>query len=71
VNVNEAIERDRAQVQAVPGVIDLVYGEDDEGPHALVFVESEEHRERVKRELTRLSLLKECRIVVEEQLLLE
>ncbi len=64
----KAIEREREKVLAIPGVVDLAYGEDKAGPHALVFVEDEDHVGKVKREISRRSLLAGCRVIVQPQI---
>jgi hypothetical protein len=68
LNVIEVIEREREEVLAIPGVVDLAYGEDEAGPHVLVFVEDEDNVEKAKREISRLSLLVGCRVVVQPEL---
>ena len=68
LNVMEVIERDREAVLAIPNVVDLAYGEDEAGPHILVFVGNEGDVDNVKREISRLSLLAGCRVVTQPEL---
>jgi hypothetical protein len=68
LDLGKAIESQREKTLAIPGVVDLAYGEDEIGPHALVFVKDEDAVKKVEREISRLSLLAGCRVVVQAQL---
>jgi hypothetical protein len=65
---NLFMEDEGKEVLAIPGIVDLAHGEDEAGPHAIVFVESEDNVEEIEREISRLSLLASCRVVVQPQL---
>ncbi len=68
LDIIEVIEHEGEDVREIPGVVDLAYGEDEIGPHVLVFVEGEDIVDNVKEEISRRSLLMDCRVVVQPEL---